>query len=244
MLVVGSVVFRTVGKDFMPMLTRNNEPSVYDAIRALAETPGCSSAHIVQALTREIDARDPRLRGHGIRTSHYALALGEAYGLSPGKLRDLAYAGLLHDIGRLTLPDAILHKDGPLTAEEYALVQCHPRAGAEMLAPFAFLQRAALWIAHHHERWDGCGYPYGLRGIFIPLGSRILAVADTFDVLVGERRDDLGLASQSALRRLQVTAGSQLDPDLVNSFAARVRDQGIDRHTNVTQDKATEVIGA
>ena len=200
------------------MPTQHHKPSVYAALHALAGIPGCSSAHILQALTREMDARDPRLRSHGARTARYAVALGEAHGLSPGKLRDLAYAGLLHDIGRLTLSDAILHKDGPLTAQEYATVQSHPRAGAEMLAPFAFLQPAALWIAHHHERWDGCGYPYGLRGIFIPLGSRILAVADTFDAFTTALPFEPTERTGSARGLLRVLAGSQLDPQLVAAF--------------------------
>jgi HD-GYP domain-containing protein (c-di-GMP phosphodiesterase class II) len=191
-----------------------------------------------------MEARDPRLRRHGIRTSQYAVMLGEAYGLSPGKLRDLHFAGLLHDIGQLTLPEALRCKEGPLTSEEYVQVQCHPRAGAELLVSFAFLQRAALWIAHHHERWDGTGYPYGLRGRFIPLGARMLAVADTFDAIVASDSRQRERATDAALRILEVVAGSQLDPDLVNSFAARILDQGMDRHMNVAQDKPTEVIEA
>jgi HD-GYP domain-containing protein (c-di-GMP phosphodiesterase class II) len=143
-------------------------------------------------------------------------------------LRDLSYAGMLHDIGRLTLPDAILLKDGPLSAEEYALVQCHPRAGAEFLASFPFFERAALWIAHHHERWDGAGYPFGLRGMMIPTGSRILAVADTFDALILDRPRGQAVMVNQVLRLLQIVAGSQLDPELVATFGDRV--PGLIRH--------------
>jgi HD-GYP domain-containing protein (c-di-GMP phosphodiesterase class II) len=125
---------------------------------------------------------------------------------------------LLHDIGQLTLPAEILNKDGPLTAEEYELFQCHPRAGAELLQPISFLQVPALWIAHHHERWDGSGYPYGLRGKFVPLGSRILAVADTFDALTANTSYGWSQSWESALRLLGTVAGPQLDPELVEVF--------------------------
>lgn len=173
-------------------------------------------------LVETIERVDPRLKGHGIRTARYAVHLGHAIGMPEAELTHLCLASLLHDIGLLTVLQSLLRKDGPLTDVEYALVQSHPRAGAELLEPIPFLRVPALWIAHHHERWDGCGYPYGLRGELIPMGSRILAVADTFDSLMsphwsGHRRD-----VESALCLLRLLAGSQLDPDLVEVFAQRV----------------------
>lgn len=173
-------------------------------------------------LTTMIERVEPRLKGHGLRTARYAVVLGHAIGLSPADLNDLCLASLLHDIGLLTIPLALLEKEGPLTAEEYALVQSHPRAGAELLEPIPFLRVPALWIAHHHERWDGCGYPYGLRGTVIPLGARILAVADTFDSLVSPRWNRQAHDIASALCLLRLLAGSQLDPDLVATFAQRI----------------------
>jgi len=169
-------------------------------------------------LVQASDAADRYLKGHGIRTAHYAVPLGYAAGLSAEELNDLCLASLLHDIGRLTLPQVILEKDGPLSDEEYALMQSHPRAGAELLSPIPSLRTAALWIAHHHERWDGLGYPYGLRGELIPLGARILAVADTFDALASSQPYRHGLDRESAVRTLQELAGSQLDPRLVEVF--------------------------
>ncbi|MEK7294642.1 MAG: HD-GYP domain-containing protein [Nitrospirota bacterium] len=169
-------------------------------------------------LAQASDAADPYLKGHGIRTARYAVPLGYTAGLSAGDLSDLCLASLLHDIGRLTLPKAILEKDGPLSDEEYALMQSHPRAGAELLAPIPALHRPALWIAHHHERWDGFGYPYGLRGELIPLGARILAVADTFDALTSPQPYRPALAGELATRLLRELAGSQLDPCLVDTF--------------------------
>ncbi len=140
-------------------------------------------------------------------------------GLSDAELVHLRCAALLHDIGKLALPRELFDKDGPFTAEEYALVQCHPRAGAMLLADIPSLQVPAVWIAHHHERWDGCGYPYGLRGSLIPLGSRVLAVADTFDALTSPCAFRPVRDPASAIRLLRVGAGSQLDPTLVDAFA-------------------------
>jgi HD-GYP domain-containing protein (c-di-GMP phosphodiesterase class II) len=174
---------------------------------------------IVMSLMRLIESYDPRLRGHGERTACYALALADAVSLPTGELTHLHRAALLHDLGMLTLPEEILHKDGPLTADEYAVVQSHPRAGAELLRPFSFLRIPAILIAHHHERWDGCGYPYGIRGNLIPLGSRILAVVDTFDALLTDQQYRRSYDVESALGRLQMLAGSQLDPQLVEVFS-------------------------
>ena len=173
---------------------------------------------------RLIESADRHLKGHGIRTARYAVALGNAAGLSPTELNDLCLASLLHDIGLLTVPRELLDKEEPLAAEEYTLVQSHPRAGAELLAPIPVLRVASLWIAHHHERWDGFGYPYGLRGELIPLGARILAVADTFDALMSSQPYRHALDRESAVRTLQELAGSQLDPRLVDVFVTLRRE--------------------
>lgn len=163
-------------------------------------------------------ALHPDLVAHGERTAWYAAQLGTAVGLSPADLIDLHYAALLHDIGKLTLPNTILHKEGPLSADEYAQFQSHPRAGAELLTSIAFLRRPAVWISHHHERWDGSGYPYGLRAAFIPLGARILAIADAFDALTSDSFARLAGDGESAEHLLRLIAGTQLDPNLVPVF--------------------------
>jgi HD-GYP domain-containing protein (c-di-GMP phosphodiesterase class II) len=173
---------------------------------------------VVQDFMTKMEGRDPRLGTHGRRTSTYALAIGHVIGLSDTELVHLHCAALLHDIGKLALPREMFDKDGPFTAEEYALVQSHPRAGAMLLAATPSLQVPAVWIAHHHERWDGCGYPYGLRGSLIPLGSRVLAVADTFDALTSPCAFRPARDPASAIRLLQFVAGSQLDPTLVDTF--------------------------
>jgi HD-GYP domain-containing protein (c-di-GMP phosphodiesterase class II) len=183
--------------------------------------PECDVMSPIDALlvlTEMIARVEPRLQGHGIRTAQYAVRLGHAVDLTSTELNDLCLASLLHDIGLLTVPQSLLRKEGLLTAEEYALVQSHPRAGAELLEPIPFLRIPALWIAHHHERWDGFGYPYGLRGAVIPLGARILAVADTFDALLSPHWSGQAHDAKSALCLLRLLAGSQLDPDLVDVF--------------------------
>lgn len=174
----------------------------------------------VRELVLLIEATSPRQRGHGRRTAEFAHRLGLALGLAPDVLVDLTLAGLLHDIGLLTLPAPLLDDTRELSAREFALYQSHPRAGAELLHSISFLRRPALWIAHHHERWDGCGYPYGLRAAFIPLGARILAVADTFDAFLHPATSVEHVPEMAtALGLLRVVAGSQLDPELVDRWA-------------------------
>ncbi len=194
----------------------------FDEARGRPELRHRLRIEVVHALWLAIQRMDAQLSSHGDRTANYAVALGTRVGLSGTDLLDLYFAALLHDLGRLTLPSEISHKQGPLKGEEYALVQCHPRMGAELLEPIPFLRVPAVLIAHHHERWDGAGYPYGLRGPFIPLGSRILAVADTFDALTSERPRSRLHDSDSAIRLLKVVAGSQLDPELVDAFAGLI----------------------
>lgn len=182
----------------------------------------------IRELVLLIEASSPRQCGHGRRTADLAHRLGLAVGLPADELVDLALAALVHDIGLLTLPPSLLDDNRELSAREFAVYQSHPRAGAELIESISFLRRPALWIAHHHERWDGCGYPYGLRGTFIPLGARILAVADTFDAFLypavtatPETLPTLRTTLRSpdyatALGLLRVVAGSQLDPALVD----------------------------
>ena len=164
--------------------------------------------------------------GHGRRTACYCTLLGKALALSDEELHDLKLAGLLHDIGLLTIEEPLRARRDAWDAADYARVQSHPRVGAELLRPYAFLTSAALAIAHHHERWDGSGYPYGLRGGFIPLPARILAVADAYDAIQVPADVDPALRQQISLRILAVGAGSQFDPALVSIFASVLRALG------------------
>ena len=167
----------------------------------------------LRRLARWIETFIPDHFGHSERTAHYALLLGEAIGLTDEQRVDLQYAALLHDIGLLTLPGQLLVESATHTLDEYALIQSHPREGAALLSPYRFLNEAARLVAHHHERWDGAGYPYGLRGEYIPVSARILAIADVFDTIV-TRSTSLHIA----LRALRSSAESQFDPLLTFTF--------------------------
>ncbi len=166
--------------------------------------------------------------GHGRRTAHYCVVLGRTLGLPPDELHDLALAGLLHDIGLLMLDPEFLARRDHWDTDDYARAQSHPRAGAELLNRFAFLTSAAHVIAHHHERWDGCGYPFGLRGSFIPIGARMLAIADSFDAIQIPHEPNPDIRRHVALRILEVAAGSQFDPVLVRAFACVIRNDRAD----------------
>jgi len=158
--------------------------------------------------------------GHGRRTAAYCALLAQALAMSDEELHDIRLAGLLHDIGLLCMDEQLLARPELWDAAAYAHVQSHPRVGAELLRPFAFLSSAALAIAHHHERWDGSGYPYGLRGDFIPLSARILAIADAYDAIHVPADVAPSLRQQICLRILNIGAGSQFDPTLVSIFAS------------------------
>jgi HD-GYP domain-containing protein (c-di-GMP phosphodiesterase class II) len=130
-------------------------------------------------------------------------------------LHDLKLAAFLHDIGLLMLPHDLTNGENRFDPEAYVTVQNHPRLGASLLEPFFFLREAAVLIAHHHERWDGSGYPYGIRGRCIPLGSRILSIADAFDAVRIPEVSNRAARNKIALRIIRVAAGTQFDPELI-----------------------------
>jgi len=170
---------------------------------------------LVQQATKELDWALPSQYGHGRRTAALAVAIGTTAGLSRESLHHLKLAAYLHDIGLLMLSPHLISRGGYLDSHEYGAIQCHPRLGAELLEPFRFLREASVLIAHHHERWDGTGYPYGIRGTFIPIGARILAIADAFDAIHVPEADSPAIRSRVAYRILRVAAGTQFDPDLI-----------------------------
>jgi HD-GYP domain-containing protein (c-di-GMP phosphodiesterase class II) len=173
---------------------------------------------LVQQASRELDHALPWQAGHGGRTAAISLLIGQAVGLTTDKLHDLKLAAFLHDIGLLMLPHELTIGANQLDPESYVTVQNHPRLGASLLEPFFFLREATVFIAHHHERWDGSGYPYGVRGRFIPLGSRILSIADAFDAIRIPEVSNRVTRNKIALRIIRVAAGTQFDPELVQAL--------------------------
>ncbi len=173
---------------------------------------------IIYALAATVDAKDHRTYGHSKKVSDYAVALAQALGLPRDRTATIRAAGLLHDIGKIAIPDSILNKEGPLTEEEWEPVKAHPRLGVEILRHVIDLINCLPAILHHHERYDGNGYPSGLKGENIPLEARILTIADAYDALTSPRPYHKQLSSQQALDELKRCAGTQFDPELADIF--------------------------
>jgi HD-GYP domain-containing protein (c-di-GMP phosphodiesterase class II) len=169
----------------------------------------------IVALVAAVEAKDPYTRGHTQRVAALAVHIGEELRLSPERLRTLGQSAILHDIGKIGVPDAILNKPGPLTAEERALIQEHPVRGYEIIKGIRSLRRELGGVRSHHERLDGSGYPDGLRGEAIPLEARIIAVADVYDALTSQRAYRAALPQAQALAIIATEAGDKLDPRCV-----------------------------
>src|SRR3954454_10551031 len=167
----------------------------------------------VEALALAIDAKDQTATAHIRRVQRYAAAVAQALGMTPDDVQGVRTAALLHDIGKLAVPEHILSKPGPLTAEEFQKVQIHPVIGAEIIAGVPFPYPVAPLILSHHERWDGKGYPHGLQGEQIPLGARILTVVDYFDALTCDRPYHTAARNSEAGGSILSEAGAALDPN-------------------------------
>ena len=178
-----------------------------------------SYVEAVGAIVTAADARDHETTGHSFRVALYALALGKAMGIHGEALKAIEWGALLHDVGKMVVPDEILRKVGPLTEEEWHIMKQHPTWGFDMLAEVSFLQPASLEIIYsHHERWDGCGYPRGIAGEAIPLAARIFSVVDTYDAITSDRPYRRARTHQVAVAELQRVSGQQLDPRAVEAF--------------------------
>ena len=173
----------------------------------------------IEALARAIDAKDQPTQSHIRRVQFYAAGLARAAGLSADEIQGVKTAALLHDIGKLAVPEHILSKPGPLTQEEFQKIRIHPQIGAEIIAAVPFPYPVAPLILSHHERWDGKGYPQGLVGEEIPIGARILTIVDYYDAVTTERPYHRALKPESAMAILRHEAGRALDPKLVALFA-------------------------
>src|SRR5262245_25863566 len=172
----------------------------------------------IEALALAIDAKDQTAQSHLRRVQMYAAGLAKAAGLTGQAIQGVKTAALLHDIGKLAVPEHILSKPGPLTQEEFQKIRIHPQVGAEIIAAVPFPYPVAPLIMSHHERWDGRGYPQGLRGEEIPIGARILTIVDYFDAITTERPYHKALNNDSAVSLLRHEAGRALDPNLVPLF--------------------------
>lgn len=170
------------------------------------------SVNIAETLINAMEAKDLYLRGHSQRVAELAGELAEEMGLDQTMCEDLRVAGRLHDVGKIGIRESILNKPGLLTGEEFEHVKQHVQIGLDILAPLSHLRTPLNYVEHHHEHWDGAGYPHGFSGEDIPLGARILCAADTFDALTSKRAYRDPMEPKAALEHLRVDVGKQFDP--------------------------------
>ena len=181
---------------------------------------------VITTLALTIEARDPYTLGHCDRLSRYSVAVGEALGLDAEMVRSLRLGGYLHDLGKISVPDGILLKPGPLDPIEQERIRAHPGAGSDLVLGLRSLELVRPIMRHHHEKWDGSGYPDGLKGEAIPLGARIISVVDVFDALNTERPYKEALPRAEAVSTLiRETDAGYWDPRIVSTFLDILRDQ-------------------
>jgi len=172
----------------------------------------------VRTLAFVVEAKDTHTRSHLDRAHDYAVALAGRVAPELAADQTLRYGFFLHDIGKIGIPERILSKPGPLTDEEWAIMRTHPLLGAQILSPVKFLIPALPIVEAHHEKWDGSGYPRGLRAEQIPLGARIFALVDAFDAMTSDRPYRKSLTFEQALDQIAKGAGSHFDPEVVEAF--------------------------
>ena len=185
--------------------------------RALNSLEGAYRSTL-KALTAALETRDSETHGHSERVVSYSLRLGREYGLNSEQMKALEFGSLLHDIGKIGVPDSILRKPAKLTEEEWVRMREHPLHGQQILRGIQFLQGAARVVAQHHEKWDGTGYPLGLRGDDIDICARIFAVADAFDAITSDRVYRRAKSYEAAAQELDDWAGRQFDAKVVEAF--------------------------
>jgi putative nucleotidyltransferase with HDIG domain len=212
-------------------MNRNLEENVRDRTKQLdGKNTELRTAYIqtIRALAEAIDAKDAYTRGHSERVAVYASRIGHQMGLRKELIERIYFAGLLHDVGKIGIPDAIITKPDKLTREEYDEMKKHPEIGAKILEPVEFLSSIVPCVRHHHEWYDGCnsGYPDRLAGDQIPLPARVIVVADTVEAMTSDRPYRKALPIDTVVEELHKYSGTQFDPIVVDSFLRLLEDEG------------------
>ena len=179
---------------------------------------GRDLADAVEVLAAAVELKDAGTGGHIYRTAILASACLEQVDPKLASHTEINYAFLLHDVGKIGVPDSVLNKPGPLDVKEWNLMRRHPEMGAKLVAPLGFDSVVTDVILHHHERWDGSGYPFGLKGEGIPLAARVLAVADAYDAMTCERPYSTAVEMDDALTIIELSADKHFDPEVVEVF--------------------------
>jgi putative two-component system response regulator len=214
--------------------------SVLRLARVTAEMVGAHG--VIAALANAVEAKDATTELHCQRLAGLAHQLGMQAGLEPAALKGLVFGALLHDIGKIGVSDAILTKPGPLSRQEWAEMRLHPLIGERICEPLATAAQFAPIVRHHHERWDGKGYPDGLRGESIPMGARIVGLVDAYDAIIHDRPYRPARSIDEALEEVRAESGRQFDPDLVGLFVPIVEHEGLELRT--PQVRALEAMRA
>jgi putative two-component system response regulator len=215
-LEAGSDEFVSKPFDLEELLTR-----VRSLLRTKRLTDHLVSAEaVLVSLSRTVEARDQYTEGHLHRVADRAVGVAARMGMDEQALEGVRLGGLLHDLGKIAVPDRVLHKPGVLDRKEFDLVRQHPEVGAEILRPLRAFEGPEPAVLHHHEHFDGTGYPYGLKGSEIPLAARVVAVADAFDAMTSDRPYREAIPVMEAFERLDSDEGRQWDRDVVDAFLA------------------------
>jgi HD-GYP domain-containing protein (c-di-GMP phosphodiesterase class II) len=180
----------------------------------------------LEGWAKALEMRDAETHGHTRRVLDLTLRLAQALSVPAEELTHIRRGVLLHDIGKLAIPDEILRKPGPLTPQEWEIMRRHPQLAAEMLSEIEFLKPALAIPLYHHEKWDGTGYPFGLKGEQIPLPARIFAVVDVWDALTNDRPYHQALSQEEALAYIRSQAGTHFDPRIVEVFLTLIEAEG------------------
>lgn len=172
----------------------------------------------IRAISNALDTKDSYTNGHSLRVTLYSMILAKELNLDADYMEEIEIAGLLHDIGKIAMPKSILCKNGKLTDEEFLVMKSHPTRGEKIVINIKKLQIVSEWVKAHHEKWDGSGYPDGLKGEEIPLAGRIIALADTYDAMTSTRPYRVALAHNIAISEIERCSGTQFDPQLAKVF--------------------------